>query len=201
MADSFLQLRFRDARSRLWDWGKDHIRSSLLALIGSTLVVPLAAGGTDMKHELWLTFVYGCIGPSAIVLGAFIWFWLRSGVRLYAESQKEILELKKQLGIVPEPDTEPTPNWKFEGLVIGPLGIGTVIAIPFLCGIVAFMVTEDIRTKFETLPRLRAVISEQAATIKRLEVKHPLASHPQVPAPRVLPVRTSPQKTRAPASP
>ena len=90
--------------SRAWSdlrtFARGHVKQAILALVGASPALPLAARlGSNMTQELWSIVIQSFIGPAVVVAAGFLWFWMRAPFVLWSEAHAAVGDASAAVGI------------------------------------------------------------------------------------------------------
>lgn len=156
---SYAANRIKRANKAVWGLAREHVKGAVAVFLASILALPLAAWGSDMRHEAWTLFVYGFIGPVLLYGLFFIFYWARVPAQLDAERVAEIHSLRLSQGI---PLDEPLPAKRggFVSLVLGVLLSDALFAALLLvglglAGLTLFLTNRGLNQLESRMPALR----------------------------------------------
>jgi hypothetical protein len=93
----------REGGADLWNWSKGHIAGTALALLTALVGIPaylLLTGGTMIafREQLAQVAAYSVLGPTALIVIAYVYFCLRAPYKLYAKRVRELRDLRIRFG-------------------------------------------------------------------------------------------------------
>ena len=147
---------FRDFRK----WATGHILASAVAFLGSAVGIPVAMNisGDSFWNEATQVIAYSLIGPSALLLFGFLFFWVRAVGKVYAERTEELKAFRRKSGM-PTDDLEPkrtTKSW-WRGDVVIPYTILITSSLMLVLSLTFAIYARHITSNTEAVLRTVAV--------------------------------------------
>jgi hypothetical protein len=96
----FTKARTKRAFQNYGKFVRAHTWSVVSPALGTLFGLPwlrLLAPGADMNQEFWLNLTLSVVGPCALIIVAFVWYYWRSSGEIYAEQLAESRSLRDQL--------------------------------------------------------------------------------------------------------
>lgn len=108
---NFLQHVSGIAKRDFAKWAREHIITSVVALVSAALGVPgaMLIGNNSLWSEIVALASYSVWGPLALLLVGYAFFFFRAVGKAYGERTAELKRLRIQLGI-PTDDLDPPPK-------------------------------------------------------------------------------------------
>lgn len=116
----YIRVRFARAIADLTDFYRRNITSGIFGLIASVIVLPLVPilAGASMTEEALLLVAYGVLGPIALTVLAFVWFYWRAPAKIYADQLAENNSLRERISRLEDcPAADEDPLMSFQDLV------------------------------------------------------------------------------------
>lgn len=116
----YIRVRFARAMADLTDFYKRNITSGIFSLIASAIVLPLVPilAGASMTEEALLLVAYGVLGPIALTVLAFVWFYWGAPAKIYADQLAKNNSLRERISRLEDcPAADEDPLMRFQELV------------------------------------------------------------------------------------
>jgi len=93
----YTKVRFKRAGADFVAYVRSHIPGMAASLVAATLGLPLVPylAGADIAEELGLLIAYGVLGPTALTILVFLFFYFRAPHKIYHE-QKSLIEFLRR---------------------------------------------------------------------------------------------------------
>ena len=88
----FTRARMDRAVSDFLGFYQHHVWGFVLPLVAAAIALPTVRylAGADLTEEVWLLVAYGVIGPLALAVLIFAWFYWRAGAKIYVDQARRL---------------------------------------------------------------------------------------------------------------